>query len=301
MRMLARLQQSIVFFLLAASSGWAGYFLVHGSVAWAPGGLILIVIVYLGAIGFEFCKLRRSYSAQDVNRPTLAQLLSAWWSEVLVAPRVFLWRQPFRSNAISDSLSAALPGSRGVVFVHGFFCNRGLWNPWMEGLLDAHVPFVAVTLEPVFGSIDEYAPRIEQAVRRLETATGRAPVIVAYSMGGLAVRAWLQRPGGASRIHHVVTIATPHRGTAMARHAYTRNSQQMRIGSVWLKALSAGETPKSHLAFTCFWSRCDNIVFPTDSATLSGADNRQLEVTPHVRMVYHREVFAEVMRLVGMR
>ena len=48
--------------------------------------------------------------------------------------------------------------------------------------------------------------------------------------------------------------------------------------------------------FVCFWSHCDNIVFPTRSATLPGADNRHLEATPHVRMVYHPDVFAEVMR-----
>jgi triacylglycerol esterase/lipase EstA (alpha/beta hydrolase family) len=148
------------------------------------------------------------------------------------------------------------------------------------------------------GSIDEYGSRIEAAVSRLETATGCAPVVVAHSMGGLAARAWL-RQLGCGRLHHLVTIGTPHRGTAMARHAWAKNSRQMRIGGAWLEALSAAEAPQVRFAVTCFWSRCDNIVFPTDSATLLGADNRHLDATPHVRMVYHPEVFAEVMRLVA--
>jgi triacylglycerol lipase len=299
--MLARLQQSIVFLLLATAFAWAAYFLVHDAGAWAAGGLAVIILAYAVAIGFEFWLLDRSYSTQDVNRPTFAQLVSAWWAEVLIAPRVFLWSQPFRSNSISDFLLPAKPGSRGVVFVHGFVCNRGLWNPWMRRLLEAQVPFVALTLEPVFGSIDEYAPRIDEAVSRLEAATGCAPVLVAHSMGGLAARAWLLRLGGRGRFHRVVTIATPHRGTAMARLAHAKNGRQMRIGSDWLDALARAETPESHRAFTCFWSHCDNIVFPTNSATLHGADNRHLQTTPHVRMVYHPEVFAEVLRLLQRR
>jgi triacylglycerol lipase len=296
--MLARLQQFIVFLLLAASVSWAAFFLIHGSIAGAAGGLTLIGASYAIAIGFEFYLLRRSYAARSADRPTFAQLATAWWVEVVAASQVFLWRQPFRSKAISDSLPTAKPTCRGVLLVHGFVCNRGLWNPWMKSLLKAQVPFVALTLEPVFGSIDAYVVQIEEAVRRLETATGVAPVLVAHSMGGLAVRAWLSRMGGTGRFHRVVTIATPHRGTAMAHHAHTTNGRQMRIGSAWLDALTRAEAPAAHQAFTCFWSHCDNIVFPTDSATLPGADNRQLEATPHVRMVYHPKVLVEVLRLV---
>jgi triacylglycerol esterase/lipase EstA (alpha/beta hydrolase family) len=296
--MLARIQQSIVFLLVAIAVAWAGYCIARGAQAWAAGGLLLVVLGYLVAIGCEFWSLERSYSPDDRDRPTRKQLLSAWWSEVLAAPPVFLWRQPFRSRAICDSPSPTVPRRRGVVLVHGFFCNRGIWNPWMERFLEVHVPFVAVNLEPVLGSIDEYAPRIEAAVSRLETATGRAPVVVAHSMGGLAVRAWL-RQLGCGRLHHLVTIGTPHRGTAMARRAWAKNSRQMRIGSSWLEALSAAEASQVRVAVTCFWSRCDNIVFPIDSATLPGADNRHLDATPHVRMVYHPQVFAEVMRLVA--
>jgi len=51
----------------------------------------------------------------------------------------------------------------------------------------------------------------------------------------------------------------------------------------------------------CFWSRCDNIVFPTRNATLEGADNREVAGAPHVAMVFHPAVFAEVLRLATVR
>jgi hypothetical protein len=72
----------------------------------------------------------------------------------------------------------------------------------------------------------------------------------------------------------------------------------MRVGSDWLARLAASEIPATRARFTCFWSHCDNIVFPTRSATLAGADNRHLPVTPHVQMVEHPAVFAEVVRWV---
>ena len=297
---IARIQQTIAFILLVTALAWAAYFGIYGPQALAPMILVLIVGGYAGVIRFEFLLLAASYSRQDPARPSARSLWRAWRLEVTVAPEVFLWRQPFRSRLFADS-PARSPSSkerRGVILIHGFFCNRGLWNPWMQRLHSEGIPFIALTLEPIFGSIDGYATQIEAAIDQLTRATGKAPVVLAHSMGGLAVRAWLRSHDGLGRLHHVVTIGAPHRGTSMARRARPENVRQMRIGSPWLANLSGGESSRTYAAFTCFWSRCDNIVFPTDSATLPGAANHQLDATPHVAMAYHPEVFAEVLRRV---
>jgi hypothetical protein len=73
----------------------------------------------------------------------------------------------------------------------------------------------------------------------------------------------------------------------------------MRHGSTWLSELARRDATVSRTQVVCFWSHCDNIVFPTRSATLPGADNRHLEGTPHVAMVYHPTVIDEVMRAAG--
>jgi pimeloyl-ACP methyl ester carboxylesterase len=121
-------------------------------------------------------------------------------------------------------------------------------------------------------------------------------VIVAHSMGGLAARACLaERPE--ARCHRLVTIASPHAGTRLGAHGRSANIAQMRLGSAWLAQLAARESVASRERLTCFWSHCDNIVFPTRSATLAGADNRHLPETPHVQMVEHPAVFEEVLRI----
>ncbi len=183
-----------------------------------------------------------------------------------------------------------------MILVHGFVCNRGIWNPWLRRLHGLGVPCIALDLLPLFGSIDRYAPLIEDAVRRLTQATGHAPLLVAHSMGGLAVRAWLRDFDGDARMHGVVTVASPHRGTWMARFGHAPNAREMRPDGPWLRALADAEPPERYRRFTCFYSHCDNIVVPCSAATLPGADNRHLRGHGHVHLLQHPAVFDEVLR-----
>ena len=288
--MLARLQQSIAATLLIVVIGAfiEGISQGHPGLGWMVGAGI--ALGYLGVLGVEFVWLFRSYAAGDDMRPSWVQVLRSWLGEALTAPRVFLWRQPFRSRRHPDHLPTDAAGRRGVLLVHGFFCNRGLWNPWLPRLRADGVPFVAVNLEPTFGSIDDYGPIVARAVRQLQKATGLVPVIAAHSMGGLAARAWIATTTEVS-FHRLITIATPHAGTRLGATARGTNIRQMRHGSEWLANLAARESAAARTRFICFWSHCDNIVIPTRGAALAGAENRHLVATPHVRMVYHPAVF----------
>jgi triacylglycerol esterase/lipase EstA (alpha/beta hydrolase family) len=295
--MLARIQQLIAVTLVGST---LAAFVAGVNVGKPWLGLVwvaLVVLGYLAVLAAEFSLLRRSYGSADAARPTIAQLIRAWAAEVTCAPRVFLWHQPFAS-ALNRTTCRRRPLGRGVLLVHGFFCNRGLWNPWLRRLRAADIPFIAVSLEPVFGSIDRYAQTIAVATRELERVTGLAPVIAAHSMGGLAARAWLAGDSEA-RVHRLVTIASPHNGTRLAARRRAANIAQMAQASDWLAALAAHESARLRAQLVCFWSHCDNIVFPTRNATLPGADNRHLEATPHVKMVFHPAVFDEVLRCVS--
>lgn len=231
-------------------------------------------------------------------RATPWQWLQAWWGEVLTAPRVFFWRQPFRSGAEPDRPDLGAWGQPGVVLLHGFFCNRALWNPWMAALRAERIAFVAPSLEPVFGSIDESVPLLEAAVQRLERATGVPPLIVAHSMGGLVTRAWLGQDQADGRVRAVLTIGTPHGGTALARLALSENGRQMRRGGDWLSALSAAEPEARAASFHCIYGQCDNIVFPASTAVLPGAaEVLHLPATAHVDLVYHPASWALARRL----
>jgi triacylglycerol lipase len=256
----------------------------------------VILFSYAFTLAAEFVLLARINKHDATPTASLWQLLSAWLGELIAAPRVFCWRQPFRSQRWPDHLPTGAAGRRGVVLVHGFVCNRGLWNPWMQRLHARGVPFVAVNLEPVFGSIDDYAAIIDKAVQQVQAATGLPPVLVGHSMGGLAVRRWWSLAADDRRVSHVITIGTPHHGTWLARWAFSRNGRQMQLASGWLKDLQAAEAADRAARFTCFFGHCDNIVFPASHATLSGADNRHLPGVAHVHMADRPEPFEELLR-----
>lgn len=294
---IARLQQAITLSAVGLLVLWPLIWWQRGRPGIALAGAAFVLGVHAIVLGLEFVLLHRLHRDDPAPPATPAQLLRAWWGEVLTAPIVFCWRQPFRWSLVPDHLPAAARGRRGVLFVHGFVCNRGLWNPWLRRLRAEDVPFVAVNLEPVFGSIDAYAARIEQARRRLLDTTGHEPVIVSHSMGGLAVRAWW-RAHPQPVPHRVVTIASPHQGTWMGRFGHTLNARQMRLHGEWVKRLAEDETAERRSRITCFYSHCDNIVVPPSAATLAGADNRHLPGWSHVHLAYHPAVIDEVMRWV---
>ncbi|AYQ28146.1 MULTISPECIES: triacylglycerol lipase [unclassified Polaromonas] len=288
--MLAHLQRLITLTLIAAAFGWLVYFR-GSSPALAVTGFFVIALGYTAFLALEFLLLHHINKADPAPQPTWKELLRAWVGETLTAPRVFCWRQPFRTNAVPDQLApAAGQGRRGVVFVHGFFCNRGLWTPWLQRVRADGRVFVAVNLEPLFGSIDDYAPQIDEAVRQVTEATGLPPLLVCHSMGGLAARAWLKRMKAEARVHHVVTIGTPHGGTWLARFGHGHNGRQMRLQSDWQSQLDHEMPVDRHALFTCWYSNCDNIVFPTSTATLVGADNRLVRGAAHVQMAFLPEV-----------
>ena len=283
--MLACLQKIITLSLLAAACAW-GLVFWRDSPTLALAGCAVIVLGYPVFLALEFAMLRLANQNDPAPQASWGELVRAWAGETFAAARVFCWWQPFRSRAVPDQLAPdpAQPGRRGVVLIHGFVCNRGLWTLWLRHLRARGYVFAAVDLEPVFGTIDGYALTIDDAVRRVTQATGLPPLLVCHSMGGLAARAWLRAVDGYARVHHVVTLGTPHHGTWLARFSRVANGRQMRIGSAWLRQLER-ELPAQHRAlFTCWYSNCDNIVFPASTATLSGAENRLRRGVAHVRL-----------------
>jgi triacylglycerol lipase len=267
------------------------------SPALAMGGLLILWLGYSIFLALEFVALRVFGRHDPAPRPTLAELMRAWLAETWLNAVVFAWFQPFRWNAIPDEFERGR-GRRGVVLIHGFVCNRGFWTPWLKELRARGIPFAAVNLEPAFGSIDDYPPIIEDAVRRLTRATGVAPVLICHSMGGLAARAWLRTAGDAQRVHRLITIGSPHHGTWFGRFSHAINGRQMALSGDWMRELGAALPAETRTRFTCWYSNCDNMVFPVSSATLEGADNRLVRGLAHVELAFDPHVMRESLALV---
>lgn len=294
---LARMQQGLGLALwgsMVALSVWAWVMEANWAVWAALGVGVLHPMILALQLGLSLAVSRRrgAVFTADVWGPWRAWL-GEWWVSWLC----FVWWQPWCWRRWPDATAAA-PGRRGVVFIHGYVCNRGLWQRWLAELHRRQHPFVAVNLEPVWGSIDEYPQRIEQAVQRVTELTGLPPLVVAHSMGGLAARAWWRAmPNARSRVAHIVTIGTPHHGTWLARWGHTTNALQMQEHSIWLQSLAQSEPADIGTHFTCWHSEADNIVFPLGTAVLTGCHDRHVPWVGHLALVDHPTVMQDTLAL----
>ena len=295
--MIARIQQTVVFLILAGLGVWIWH--VSPDYSRIYLAFLTLASVYIAYVAILFIVIHYINRNDPQPRATLWTLLQACLREASTAPSVFLWRQPFRTQAISDFLPVL--DKSGVVFIHGFFCNRAFWAPWMAQLQSQNRAFASVTLEPAFGSIDDYASVVEAAVAQVAQATGQPPTLICHSMGGLAARAWLRsNPANEGRIKRVITIGTPHFGTALSTEKALLpfiNTQQMQRLGTWTQQLAKDEPAGRYAKFTCWYSNCDNIVPPTSTAMLPSADNRLVTAQGHISMAFDAKVMQESLAL----
>ncbi len=294
----ARILQMVALGTLAGAAAWLAWWWPRSPGLALAGALLGLCWPGLH-LGLQMLLMRRVVRKAGAPVPSWRAVAEAWLAEWRLAVQVFGWRLPFRARAEADGLpdggttgQVGAMGQVGVVLVHGFFCNRAVWAPWLRRLKDGGIACAAMTLEPAHGaSIDAMVADLDACARRMAQATGRAPLIVAHSMGGLVVRAWLGQLSAQERPQlaaHVVTLATPHRGTWMARFAHGLPALQMREDSSWLQRLGP---PPPEVAFSCWWSCCDNIVFPSPVATLPGQDAHRLDDVAHVQLVFDERVW----------
>jgi len=181
---------------------------------------------------------------------------------------------------------AAAGAASPVLLIHGIVCNRAVWRPLL-GRLAARgfAPVRALSLEPLFADIDTHTASVLQALRELQRSSGGVPVaIVAHSMGGLVARAALAA-GGPGLVSRIVTIASPHHGTALARLFRSAPARQMRPGSSWLQTLNAAQEGHWPLPVTSIYSLHDNLVAPPRSAALAGARLHELTGLGHLSLL----------------
>jgi pimeloyl-ACP methyl ester carboxylesterase len=181
--------------------------------------------------------------------------------------------------------------SRPVLLIHGALCNRSIWRGLCRQLGAAGFgPVRALNLEPLAADIEFHAMAVNAELLAMQRQSDGARVaIVAHSMGGLVARAAL-RLGGTAVISRIVTIATPHHGSAIARCVRYRPARQMWPGSDWLRELNASQEERLRVPFTNIYSLEDNLIAPALSATLQGSEAHEMRGLGHFGLLRSRRV-----------
>lgn len=295
--MLARLLRRIYFIqvLLGALLGSYVADLYHQSGAAAL--LLVLLCTLMLPLLLQFGIISTSMVQ---SRPALAGRL--WWrafgGEFLAALRIFWLQLPWASAQpkiwLPDRVKHSTTQTSGppvpVLLVHGYICNHRVWDKMARALHQAGHPVLAITLEPLFTSIDDYVPQIQQAVVQLQQATGaRQIALVGHSMGGLVIRAWA-RQHGCTDVASIITLGTPHQGTQMASWSPTPNAAQMVWHSPWLQALQTTETQATRQLMHIALTPHDNIVFPQREQVLAGAAVTEFKGLGHLELCLDPQV-----------
>lgn len=217
--------------------------------------------------------------------------------EYLANCRVFIGRQPWARSAPGVCpVPAGVRPRVPVLLVHGYLCNHRVWDSLVAPLTRAGHPVLRIDLEPLFISLDQYAPLLQQAVERLCQQTGAKEVaLVGHSMGGLVIRAWM-RAHGHQRVALAITLGSPHAGTLADRHPLTPNGKQMLWRSDWLHTLANDESPATRQRIRLGLSPSDTIVYPQREQVLPGAAVTVFENLGHMELVLNEHVIQWVLQ-----
>jgi triacylglycerol lipase len=120
--------------------------------------------------------------------------------------------------------------------------------------------------------------------------------IVAFSMGGLVSRQYLQNLGGASRCENLITISSPHNGTHAAWCYPSKGAEDMRPGSPFLTELQSTQDRLGKMPVTSYRTPMDLIILPATSSIWDRAENLEYPVIMHPLMLNSNKVLSDVER-----
>lgn len=253
-----------------------------GALLGVRAGIVIVTWAYAAA-----------YDGGEAPLPP-GQRLRMWLAEYLAFLALFLLVMPFERLTMGpDRLRAS---KRPILLVHGYGCSRGVWR-WLLRRLEAAGHVVAtVSLAPPYTSIGKLVPQLAQRVDEVCAATGAKQVtLVAHSMGGLVCRSYLAR-FGSEQVAKLVTLASPHSGTELARIGIGQNAREMEPDSLWLRDLAAEPIPVPTVVVRNIH---DNYVMPDGNQRLTGAQEVPLDGIGHLAMLFSGRTAAIVLDAVG--
>jgi triacylglycerol lipase len=169
-----------------------------------------------------------------------------------------------------DVDAAATP----ILLVHGFIENHAIFSVMERALRRRGFQMLtAYDYGLLTHSIQRAAIRLGETIKRLVTQSGYERIhVIGHSLGGLITRYYVQRLGGDSCVHTLVTLGTPHQGTQLARAApLLPLVRQLTPSSPIIQEL-AQAAPGCRTRFIAFHSDIDPVIVPSGNARLEHPD-----------------------------
>lgn len=161
-----------------------------------------------------------------------------------------------------------------VVLVHGLADNRSIFAVLRRALRRAGCSDIHLfDHNPIRGDVRGKAEQLDHYIADVCHGTGSPAVrVVGHSLGGLIARYQAQVLDRGARVETVVTLGTPHRGTAAAHMLRVHPLVRELCPDSPVIARLAGPAPDCRTRFVAYWGNLDPFVVPTSSGALRHPD-----------------------------
>jgi triacylglycerol lipase len=266
--------------------------------------ILLLVLVPTGSAAvfvFVSCLLSwlvfpggATYGPQDTfvrHLVGLARVLVMEWLATLWVIAVY----PFRFVPSVGPARKLSPGQTPVAVLPGHSENAITMLLLQRRLERAlKVPVKAFSPRRYFGRLETLANEFKDQIEAwLQETRSRQVDLIGHSQGGLLARYLAESTAMSDRIRKVITLGSPHQGSALAVIPPGQNARQMRRGSGFLERLNASRPPKG-IQWVGICSTHDNLVLPWHCSLSPRGDNYIIRFRGHISLI----VSTEVVRLI---
>jgi len=184
-----------------------------------------------------------------------------------------------------------------ILFVHGWNSSGTVWNTMVgrfkkDGWLASELATFSYNTTV---SNATTAGIISAKVDSIQKKNGGAQVtLITHSMGALSARYYVRNLGGDGKVATLITLGGTNHGTTTAQLCFQTSCREMVPGSSFLTALNATDETWGSPRYATWWSPCDEVINPDDSALLAGATNNQTACLQHSQLHEDVTVYAQV-------
>ena len=227
-------------------------------------------------------------------KSTLLTLLAGLFASGLSTARN---PEPLRFRGTTTAPAPAGAAVRKVVLVHGFLDRGSVFRLLRRHLEAQGVHCLVPELNPSDGrgGLESLARQLKADIDA-QYGPDEPISIVAFSMGGLVSRHYLQSLGGAARCERLFTVASPHHGTWAAWLYPSQGAGEMRPGSGFLTDLGKTENRLGGMDVVSYRTPLDLIILPSTSSVWDRAENIAHPALLHPLMLHSPAVIEDIGR-----
>jgi len=250
--------------------------------------------IWFGGSWYRFKRYHRRKGLPLPDGPRWSDRIGHWLAESAALFRIHVWR-------LERGPPRMAPPADGdpVLCVHGFTQDRTNFAAlrrelWMRGR-----PSTSIDLGLPGKHPRKLAAGVVQALEALRAEHPDRPLdIVCHSMGGLVLRDALRhRPDLIDGIRTIVTLGSPHHGTAGARWPVRLwpEAGGLARGSDWIASLPTLAQLAPQARTVTVSGSADYIVYPQDTAHLPGSEHVDFHGIGHAGLLTDRRVIRTVL------